>query len=262
MTTVVLAGCGGSSDFEQNPFYGSADEDLVPVEFSLSEKIDFTRAVTNIVTFNDNEDIKVFVKPANDDVYTGYVYTTSLANPNKPQQSGVNLLAPTPPPYFPTGYGTTVEAYAYYPATASEDGTTQTFTVAANQCSNADYKASDLMYAANRTITKGNSAGTNLQMDHLMAQIHLNVTGTGVTVKRVLVTARRSVTFTPSSGTAVVTDDAPSDILASTTAGDAFICIPYSPSTVSPSRWRRANLRTLPQRQRLPSYLPTTSRQV
>lgn len=202
-----------------------SETDLVPVTFTVSDKVDFTRAATSIVTFNDGEAVKVFVRPDGEADYTGYNYVTDTENPS----SSCSLVTTGTPPYFPPGAGTTVEAFAYYPATASEDGEAATFTVQDNQVSNASYKASDLMYAANRTITKGSGSSTvtNLEMAHLMAQLHLNVTATyGVTINRILVNARRSVTFTPAAGTAVLTDAAASDIVAATAAGDAYVCIP------------------------------------
>ena len=229
---LLLTACSGDPAFDGQvpPQPGTAvDDDLVPVMFTVSDKVDFTRAATSIVTFNNNEDIKVFVKPSGAGGYTGYTYTTSLDDPEVPQQTGVSLTAPATPPYFPTGAASTVEAYAYYPASAVSG---ETFSVAADQTSNANYKASDLMFAANRTITKNViDANTNLAMDHLMAQLHLNITGSGVTVSSVKVNAKRSVTFAVSAAgvpSTTLTGSA-SDIVAATAAGEAYVCIPVQP---------------------------------
>lgn len=224
--TMLMAACT-EHIVDDDPFgFGTGDEDLVPVEFRLSEKVDFTRAVSSIVTFDANEKIRVCVSSDGGTSYGDYDYTTAGAG-----QTDVGLTTPATPPYFPPGSGTTVSAYAYYPSPAvqpdmySTVNSTTVFTVADNQTTDAAYKASDLMYAADRTITKGSSTGTTLQMAHKMAQLHLNVTGVGLTVNRVLVNAKRSVTFTPSSGTTAVTGDA-SDIVAKAGPGDAFVCIP------------------------------------
>ena len=216
---LLLAGCTADSQPEGTDVPETAGGDRVPVNFSVSDQVSLTRAATNIVSFNNGEAIKVFVKPAGADSYTAYTYTTAAAG-----QSNVSLTAPTPPPYFPAGAGTTVEAYAYYPAVTSS-----AFSVAANQTADASYKASDLMFASNRTITKGSAEGTNLAMSHLMAQLHLNITGQGVTVNRVLVSAKRSVTFAVSAAgvpSTTLTADAASDIVAATAAGHAYVCIP------------------------------------
>ena len=217
---LLLAGCSVDIQPEQALVPGPVDDDLVPVEFSVSEMVNFTRAATSIVSFTSGEPVKVCVSTDGGTNYIGYDFTTAAAG------QSVGLNAPATPPYFPVGEGTTVKAYAYYPSTAGEAAT---FSVADNQTSDGSYQASDLMFAANRTITKGSTEGTTLAMAHLMAQLHLNITGSGLTVRRVLVNAKRSVTFTPSAGTAVVTDDAASDIVAATAAGDAFVCIPVQP---------------------------------
>ena len=215
---LLLAGC--TADVLPSSVAVPGTDDQVPVNFSVSDQLSLTRAATNIVTFDANEQLKVYVKPAGADGYTAYAYTTAAAG-----QSNVSLTAPTPPPYFPAGAGTTVEAYAYYPASAVVG---ETFSVAANQTADADYKASDLMFAANRTITKGSAEGTNLAMSHLMAQLHLNITGQGVTVNRVLVNAKRNATFSVSAAgvPTVTTTGSASDIVAATAAGSAYVCIP------------------------------------
>ena len=218
---LLLAGC--TADVLPESVAVPGTDDQVPVNFSVSDQLSLTRAATNIVTFDANEQLKVYVKPAGADGYTAYTYTTAAAG-----QSNVSLTAPTPPPYFPAGAGTTVEAYAYYPASAVVG---ETFSVAANQTADASYKASDLMFAANRTITKGSAAGTNLAMSHLMAQLHLNITGQGVTVSRVLINAKRSVTFGVSAAGVPSTSltGSASDITAATAAGSAYVCIPQQP---------------------------------
>ena len=225
LMAAALTACSSDVDQgQQSPFTDLSPDGAVPVTFSVSDLRDFTRAASSIVTFNANEKVKVFVKPNGASDYTQYDYKTAAGQSNVSLTLEKNYATnDATPPYFPAGTGTTVQAYAYYPATAAS-----TFSVADNQTTDANYKASDLMHAAVRTITKGSSEGTNLQMNHLMAQLHLNVTGVGLTVNRVLVNAKRSVTFTPSAGTATATGTA-SDIVAATAAGDAYVCIPVQP---------------------------------
>ena len=225
LMAAALTACSSDVDQgQQSPFTDLSPDGAVPVTFSVSDLRDFTRAASSIVTFNANEKVKVFVKPNGASDYTQYDYKTAAGQSNVSLTLEKNYATnDATPPYFPAGTGTTVQAYAYYPATAAS-----TFSVADDQTTDANYKASDLMHAEVRTITKGSSAGTNLQMSHLMAQLHLNVTGVGLTVNRVLVNAKRSVTFTPSAGTATATGTA-SDIVAATAAGDAYVCIPVQP---------------------------------
>jgi len=219
---LLLLGASCTEDIiaEQQTAGGAASGDLVPVEFSVGDVANLTRATSSIVTFNANEQVKVCVKPNGQSSYTGYTYTTQSAG-----QTDIALRAPATPPYFPAGQGTSVEAYAYYPA-----NTGTTFTVQANQTANNYYKLSDLMFAANRTITKDMNDGSNsLLMNHLMAQLHLNVTGQGVSINRVLVNCKRSVTFTPEAQTVVSTTGSADDIIAKTSSGDAYVLIPQQP---------------------------------
>ena len=225
--SLALAMSGCTDSFRENDYprpwgYSEGDDDdLVPVEFTLSSQRnhDFTRAESSIVSFNSGETIKVFVSTDGGSSYTGYDYTTAAAGQE------VGLTAPASPPYFPNGVASTVQAYAYYPATA---GASATFSVADNQTSDAAYKSSDLMYAANRTITKGSSEGTKLQMAHKMVQLCITASaasGSDLSIYKVKVNAKKSVTFTPADGTATTTGDN-GDVIALTQAGTGYVLIP------------------------------------
>ena len=235
LAAVVVAAC--SSDIApeepQNPLFGPTDSDEpVPVEFRVSAQHtgDFTRATESIVTFTSGEAVKVCVSTDGGTTYTGYDFTAAATG------QSVALNAPSgdaAKPYFPAGSSSTVKAYAYYPATAADvEGTpaltgTATFTVQDDQTNDANYKASDLMYCANQTITKPTTSAT-LSMAHKMAQLKITAsaqTGSGLSVNRVLVSAKKSVTFTPASGTATATGDN-GDIVALTAAGTGYILIP------------------------------------
>lgn len=198
-------------------------EDLVPVQFSISDQrvIDFTRAATSIISFDASETVKVFVKPDGATSYSDYDYTTAASG------QSVNLTAPATPPYYPPGASTTVEAYAYYPSTASTS-----FSVASDQTSNANYKASDLMYADNRTVTKGSTDGhDHLAMAHQMAQLAITAqaqAGSGISITGVEVLAKTDVTFDPdpSALARVTTTGNTNTIIALNGAGTGFVLIP------------------------------------
>ncbi len=225
LLVAVLTACSESGGMESKqqttPSGTDATENLVPVQFSVSglRTIDFTRASTSIVTFNANEIIKVFVKPDDATSYTGYDYITASNG-----QDNVPLIAPATPPYYPPGPSTTVEAYAYYPSSAGA-----TFTVQDDQTSDADYKASDLMYAINRTITKGVNGNDNLSMEHQMAQLAITAqvqTGSGLTISGVEVEALKSVTFAPNTASIVTATGDVGTITALHAAGTGYVVIP------------------------------------
>ena len=199
-------------------------DDRVPVDFSVSTGANgaFTRAASSIVSFNAGESVMVCVKPDGASTYADYQFTTASSG------QSVTLTAPTPPPYFPVGAGTTVQAYAYYPATAAA---ATTFAVAGNQTADADYKGSDLMYAENRTITKGSTTGTTLLMSHKMVQLCITANaleGSGITIKKVKVNCRKLVNFSAADGTTTVTGDL-GDIVALASAGTGYVLLPAQP---------------------------------
>ena len=99
-------------------------------------------------------------------------------------------------PYITAGSTATVKGY--YPSSASS---ATTFTVSDNQTSDANYKASDLMYAS-ATATKASPSPT-LTFSHKMAKIIVNVTATSGVSSITSVTLNnisRAVTFNSSTG--------------------------------------------------------------
>jgi hypothetical protein len=189
--------------------------------FSVSSQqiFDLTRTATSIDAFDANEPIRVWVKPNGAANYVAYDYTTHESGAN------VALDPPATPPFFPANDPSTVEAYAYYPASA-----TTTFVVRDDQTSAEDYKASDLMFAANRVVTMGGSDGNDvLNMRHLMAQIRITANaqvGSGLNIIGVTVTAKNSVTFTPEGEHPTETTGEASAITALSAAGSGCIVVP------------------------------------
>lgn len=227
MSVTTLMACYESDALEERKWSGPTDgnhnEEYVPVEFTVSDQrtIDFTRAATSIISFDANETVKVFVKPDGESSYSDYDYTTATAG------QSVSLTAPASPPYYPPGANTTVEAYAYYPSTASTS-----FSVMSDQTSDANYKASDLMYADNRTVTKGASDNhDHLSMAHQMAQLAITAqaqAGSGITITGVEVIAKTDVTFDPDPDAAnrVTTTGSAGTITALNGAGTGYVVIP------------------------------------
>jgi len=223
--TIVASACtydAATDDMQSTPTDTSGvDDNHVPVHFSVSEQhvFDITRSATSIITFNANEIVNVFVKPDGADNYSLFEFTAHEAG------QSVDLDPPTIPPFFPAGEGAAVQAYAYYPATA-----TTSFSVQDDQTSDANYKLSDLMFASNRVVTKGVDDGNNvLTMNHQMAQLRITAnpqTGSGLTIATVEVEAQKSVTFTPEGETVTTTTGSAGTIIALKAAGTGYIVIP------------------------------------
>ena len=123
--------------------------------------------------------------------------TTSLTGTTFTADGSGGTIA-TVIPYF-TLSGTSTDVRAYYPSSVTN--TTTTFSVLADQSTDANYRSSDLMFAAT-TINKAfpTSSGV-LTFAHKMAKVKINVTTNGVSVTKVQLRGiKRRVPFTPSSG--------------------------------------------------------------
>ena len=158
-TAVVLASCTQL----ENP-----TESNVPVSLSYST-VDATetRAAQNLNegTFASGESVKVRISNTGAGEWTDYSFTTGTAGA---------MTAPNPGPYYPAG-AQNIDIVAYYPAAA---GTS--FTVAADQIADADYKASDLMFASVTNQAK-QAAAVELAFTHKMSKLNVNITaGSGV----------------------------------------------------------------------------------
>ena len=158
----VLAACS-SDDQSSEPM-----EQLTPVTLQYTT-VDATetRAAQDLNqgTFASGETVKVRISNTGAGSWTDYDFTTGDAGA---------MIAPATPPYYPAG-SQNIDIVAYYPAAA---GTS--FSVATDQTSDADYKASDLMFASVTNQAKQADA-VNLAFSHKMAKLCVNVTaGTGV----------------------------------------------------------------------------------
>ena len=127
-----------------------------------------TRAAQNLNegTFESGEAIKVQISNTGVGEWTDYTFTTDADGA---------MTAPEPAPYYPAG-SQNIDIVACYPATAGDS-----FTVYADQTDDADYKASDLMFASVTNQAKQAEA-VNLAFSHKMAKLCVNITaGAGVT---------------------------------------------------------------------------------
>lgn len=145
------------------------DADRVPVTLSYTTQpqVD-TRAAASTTLNNDYIEVgnQVTVRISNthpSDYTTGsfdeYKYTTG---------EGGTLILPSPAPYYPLN-GTNVDILAYYP---SFDGTE--FTIETDQTGNANYTASDLMWAEPIINTAKSTSNKTLTFAHKMAKIVVN----------------------------------------------------------------------------------------
>lgn len=182
------------------------DSQLLPIQLTaagLGTEGTVTRAANNVNTptnFFDGTNYINFTVAVDG---TNYTYKTNDVNVN---------MTSTSPAYFPVN-GNSVIIKAYYPADKMQYASTaQTFTVEADQSTDANYKASDLMYGLPKSDytgfdTDGKSVlpTTNaipLEFVHKMVKITMNVTINGAVVKNITMkNIMRSIDFNPADGT-------------------------------------------------------------
>lgn len=144
-------------------------EERTPVELQYTTvNATETRAAQNLNegSFASGESVKVRISNTGAGEWTDYDFTTGNAGAMSPAGTV---------PYYPAG-SQNIDIVAYYPASA---GTS--FSVQADQTADADYKASDLMFASVTDQAKQSEA-VNLAFSHKMAKLNVNITaGSGVT---------------------------------------------------------------------------------
>lgn len=128
-----------------------------------------TRAATDIQTsaFDAGETVDVYITEHN-----GGNNPTTYPQPIEYTTGAGGALTVGTQYYYPTS-GNGVNIYALYPATAE---TGKLFTIAEDQSTDANYKASDLMYGKPATNPVSPSANAvDIQFSHLLSKVTINL---------------------------------------------------------------------------------------
>ena len=128
-----------------------------------------TRAATNIQTsaFDADETVDVYITEHN-----GGNNPTTYPQPIEYTTGAGGALTVGTQYYYPTS-GNGVNIYALYPATAA---TGELFTIKEDQSTDANYKASDLMYGKPATNPVSPSANAvDIQFSHLLSKVTINL---------------------------------------------------------------------------------------
>ena len=128
-----------------------------------------TRAATDIQTsaFDAGETVDVYITEHN-----GGNNPTTYPQPIEYTTGAGGALTVGTQYYYPTS-GNGVNIYALYPATAE---TGKLFTIAEDQSTDANYKASDLMYGKPATNPVSPSANAvNIKFTHLLSKVTINL---------------------------------------------------------------------------------------
>lgn len=204
-------------------------------ELRLStNNVGVTRATVQndqLTQFANGESIDFFINESGGSGTT-YAQPTTLTANGSGGLTGVTLFWPT------SGNGVTI--YGVYPsgkATAA-DATSVTFSVAADQSDNDDYRASDLMTGAptSNPVARTSSA-VNVQFTHLLTKIDVNLSaGTGFAIGDLaaaevhILGTKLTTTFGVQSTTVTAATGAATDIKAFTGAAGSAIIVPQEVS--------------------------------
>lgn len=172
------------------------------------QQVNSTRAANDIQSgqFAAGEKIDVFINEA---VNAGKTATTSYTQPLVYTAGGNGAMSTSDQPYYPTS-GKNVNIYAYYPSgtvTSIDANSEVDFTVVADQSSDANYKASDLIYGTPDKNPVGRTKNhVNITFKHLLSKVTVtlkqgagikNLTNAKVELLNVLPTTK----LDPSTGT-------------------------------------------------------------
>lgn len=203
IAALALTACSNDDDIK----VGGDNAILLTSSLDVAE----TRAATDIQTsaFDAGETVDVYITEHN-----GGNNPTTYPQPIEYSTAAGGALTVGTQYYYPTS-GNGVNIYALYPATAA---TGELFTIKEDQSTDANYKASDLMYgkpATNNPVSPSANA-VDIQFSHLLSKVTINlIAGENVTsldgAKVELLGVKPSTTLTaskdgcsiaPASGTA------------------------------------------------------------
>ena len=180
----------------------SSGEGLVPIHLTISPTAASTRTATT--------DIQSAQLASGQTFYAYFTSANVVPQSTTFTADGAGGTTPASQPYFKLAE-TSTDVRAYYPSSVTE-GTTS-FTVEADQSSDANYRASDLMFAS-ANITKVFPASTGaLTFAHKMAKIKVTTTTRVSSIKTIkLKGILPTVPFNASDGTLGTASGSATDI--------------------------------------------------
>lgn len=161
IAALALTACSNDDDIK----VGGDNAILLTSSLNVAE----TRAATDIQTsaFDAGETVDVYITEHN-----GGNNPTTYPQPIEYSTAAGGALTVGTQYYYPTS-GNGVNIYALYPATAA---TGELFTIKEDQSTDANYKASDLMYGKPATNPVSPSANAvDIQFSHLLSKVTINL---------------------------------------------------------------------------------------
>ena len=145
----------------------------VPVQLTVSQDVsgDVTRTTSDLHTattgFAVDETMKIFMKTSSGTSSQVYKVASVSSGTATLTDNGTKL-------YYPTGTSGSVQLYAVYPSDITQSSS---HTVAYDQTGEANYRSSDLMYSAAKTVNLSDKTTqqTLNKFEHQMVRLKLNI---------------------------------------------------------------------------------------
>lgn len=233
--SVMLAAC--SSDNEE-----ATVAEKSAIRLSTQSLTGMTRAAQNLqlTQFDASENVSIFlVENVGGTQTPSGTNVTSYSNPLAYTTGTSGALTPAAPQFWPQD-GNGLFIFGVYPASAvtsstAYDATGISFSVAANQSTDANYKASDLMTGTAANPVVRTTAAVPMTFTHLLTKVDVNLTaGDGFTAAEMddavvsILGTKPTTTFDVQSTTVGTASGTAADIVAGTGAANSAIIVPQT----------------------------------
>lgn len=233
--SVMLAAC--SSDNEE-----ATVAEKSAIRLSTQSLTGMTRAAQNLQLdqFAANENVSIFlVENVGGTQTPSGTNVTSYSNPLAYTTGASGALNPAADQFWPQD-GNGLFIFGVYPASAVTPSTDYnatgiSFSVAANQSTDANYKASDLMTGTAANPVVRTTAAVPMTFTHLLTKVDVNLqNGDGFTAAEMddavvsILGTKPTTTFDVQSTTVGAADGTATDIVAGTGAANSAIIVPQT----------------------------------
>lgn len=173
---VVLAALSSCSNDHVLHDYTINEKDPIEISTSIGGVDVLTKAATDVYGgesskhFDNGTTVNVYIfEHIEDDQTRAYLYGSNKDGKVVYTSNDDGVLTASPTNYFP-GNGHGIDIYGIYPSSIEAKNESQPFSVSTDQSDNANYKASDLMFAAKQTVTDRKTALT-LTFKHQLSKV-------------------------------------------------------------------------------------------
>ena len=197
---VLLASCSGDSEINKAAELSAP----VPIQLGTSMQLTATRGNSQAIQSTELEPgqtvgVYIYYKDAtttNTTYSYGYknlAYTVDDHTVTGGTAGDLSLVTALEQPYYPENKSQNIDIYAFSPRTGVYTSTGElgtltaqnVFATAADQTSDANYKASDFVWGKAANVANGTSTAIEIPLKHKLSKVNVNIApGTGMTLAK------------------------------------------------------------------------------